>query len=65
LIRTGWDLFVVVPTGDDGCLAGLGRVHQAVFVVDAARPESGQVVPEDLRLSDAWSVGIAFDIGDQ
>jgi len=51
------------PTGDDDEFAVIGPIHQAVLVVDAARPVPGEVAAKGLRFANALerAAGGGFD----
>ena len=48
----------VISAGQDHKKLTIQPVHQAMFLIDAARPAAGQVVPQGLGFADA-SEGIA------
>jgi len=51
-------LLVVIPAGQDHKKLAIQPVHQAVFLIDTARPAAGQIFPQGLGFADA-SEGIA------
>jgi hypothetical protein len=48
----------VIPAGQDHKKFAIQPVHQAMFLIDAARPAAGQVFPQGFGFADA-SEGIA------
>ena len=45
-------LLIVVPTGDDGQIGIVNRIHQAMGVINAARPKAAQVAHQRLKFAD-------------